>query len=54
LLEGPIEAVGERVERTRLIVEDFAPELEDAGFAVCCHAGALAQPILRCEALDAD
>ena len=39
LFERPVEAVGERVERARLVVQDLAPELQDA-VSCCRHASA--------------
>ena len=43
-LERLAEAVGERVERPRLVVEDLAPELEHARSSPsACHQAALAE-----------
>ena len=49
ILERPVEAVGERVQRPRLIVQDFAPELEDVTCG-CQPWPALAEALHGCEA----
>jgi hypothetical protein len=49
LLERGAEAVGERIERTRFVVQDRPPELEHIGVAVG-HGPPLADALRRCEA----